>query len=211
MKPFVSSTRWVRPSNSRLAGVGKTAIAEGLAARGWPCLRISFSGNGNSEGRFEDCTVSKECDELSSIIESLPPDLKIAYAGHSMGGGVGVRVAASDSRIAVLVTLAGMLRLADFHQAEFGDATPDQGLMWDEPGCPLSKTFANDMTNLGDLFDDLPPELACIRPLVSTEGDHGSRIVVSISDEILEQVADHLGLSQLDDEPWERPADWWRA
>lgn len=130
------------------------AIAEALAARGWPCLRISFSGNGDSEGRFEDCTVSRECDDLSSIIDSLPPGLKIAYCGHSMGGGVGVRVAASDSRIAVLVTLAGMLRLADFHQAEFGEVTPDEGLMWDQPDCPLSQTFANDMTMLGELFNE---------------------------------------------------------
>jgi pimeloyl-ACP methyl ester carboxylesterase len=129
-------------------------VADGLAARGWPCLRVSFAGNGASEGRFEDCTVSKECDDLRSILDALPSDLEIAYAGHSMGGGVGVRVAASDPRISVLVSLAGMLRLADFHQAEFGDLTPDDGLMWDEPDCPLSKTFANDMTKLGELFDE---------------------------------------------------------
>jgi pimeloyl-ACP methyl ester carboxylesterase len=128
------------------------AVAEGLAARGWPCLRISFAGNGDSKGRFEDCTVSKECDDLRSILDALPANLKIAYAGHSMGGGVGTRVAASDPRISVLVSLAGMIRLADFHQAEFGDVTPDAGLMWDEPDCPLSGTFADDMTNLGDLF-----------------------------------------------------------
>ena len=130
------------------------AAAEGLAARGWPCLRISFSGNGASHGRFEDCTVSKECDDLTSVLDSLPPDLRIAYCGHSMGGGVGVRVAASDPRIAVLVTLAGMLRLADFHQTEFGELQPGEGLMWDEPACPLSETFAGDMTMIGDLFDE---------------------------------------------------------
>ena len=28
------------------------AVAEGLAAKGWPCLRISFAGNGGSEGDF---------------------------------------------------------------------------------------------------------------------------------------------------------------
>lgn len=130
------------------------AVAEGLAARGWPCLRISFSGNGDSGGRFGDSTVSKQCDDLRSILDALPAGLKIAYAGHSMGGGVGVRVAASDPRISVLVSLAGMIRLADFHRAEFGGVTPDQGLMWDEPDCPLSQTFADDMTRLGDLFDE---------------------------------------------------------
>jgi alpha/beta superfamily hydrolase len=36
------------------------ALAEGLAKRGWPCLRISFSGNGESEGRFVDSCITKE-------------------------------------------------------------------------------------------------------------------------------------------------------
>ena len=44
------------------------ALAEGLSAKGWPCMRISFSGNGNSDGRFEDSTITKEIDDLKAIL-----------------------------------------------------------------------------------------------------------------------------------------------
>ena len=36
------------------------AVAEGLAAAGWSCLRMSFAGNGHSEGDFRAATISKE-------------------------------------------------------------------------------------------------------------------------------------------------------
>ena len=36
------------------------ALAEGLAAAGIHALRFSFAGNGASEGRFADATISKE-------------------------------------------------------------------------------------------------------------------------------------------------------
>lgn len=131
------------------------ALAEGLAARGWPCLRVSFSGNGGSEGTFQDATITKESNDLRDILEALPDSLKIAYAGHSMGAAVGVTVAAESPRIRSLVSLAGMVRTEDFCEREFGDVTPDEGNMWDEPACPLSRNFVNDMESIGDLFDEV--------------------------------------------------------
>ena len=79
------------------------ALAEGLSQRGWPCLRLSFAGNGDSEGIFGDATISKESRDLRDVLDSLPPSLKVAYIGHSMGAAVGVTVAAEDPRIRVLV------------------------------------------------------------------------------------------------------------
>ncbi len=131
------------------------ALADGLAAEGWPCLRLSFSGNGESEGRFEDATISKESGDLCDVLDALPPGLKVAYCGHSMGGAVGVMTAAADPRIAVLVTLAGMIRTEDFREREFGAVTPGQGFMWDEPECPLSQNYVDDMESIGDLFDEV--------------------------------------------------------
>ena len=129
------------------------ALAEGLAARGWPCLRISYAGNGGSEGDFRDATITKESDDLRAILDALPRGLKIAYAGHSMGGAVGLMTAAEDPRIRVLISLAGMVRTDDFLDREFGTVTPDQGCMWDDPACPLSRHFADDLRSIGDLFD----------------------------------------------------------
>lgn len=130
-------------------------LADGLAARGWPCLRISWSGNGLSEGKFGDATITKESGDLRDVLDSLPPRLKVAYIGHSMGGAVGVATAAEDDRIRVLVTLAGMIRTEDFSEREFGSVIPGQGYMWDEPACPLSQKFMDDMQCTGDLFDEV--------------------------------------------------------
>lgn len=125
------------------------AVAEGLEKRGWACLRISYSGNGESEGRFEDSCISKEVGDLQSVMDDVPQEVNIAYIGHSMGGAVGVMTASQDPRIRALVSLAGMTHTADFVKREFGDVIPGQGDMWDEPGNPLSQTYVDDLTSIG--------------------------------------------------------------
>ena len=128
-------------------------VAEKLADLGWPCLRFSFSGNGESEGDFRDATPSKESADLLDIIRQIPETTQIAYIGHSMGGAVGLLAACKTPRIKVLVTLAGMVHTKQFLDTEFGDVTPDKGFMWDEQDCPLSRQFVDDMTTLDTLTD----------------------------------------------------------
>lgn len=123
------------------------ALAEGLADAGISALRFSFSGNGESEGAFTDSTITKEVADLGSVIDVLS-DYKVCYVGHSMGGAVGVLRAATDERIEVLVSLAGMVHTKAFADREFGDVTPDKGFMWDEPDCPLSQTYMDDMVGI---------------------------------------------------------------
>jgi pimeloyl-ACP methyl ester carboxylesterase len=143
------------------------ALAERLSARGWPCMRISFSGNGQSEGRFEDATITKEIDDLKTILSTVPDYVRVAYAGHSMGSAVGVLTAARDLRIHVLVSLAGMTHTADFVRREFGDLVPGTDLMWGEPDKPLSEAFVNDLTTLGDI---LPAAAAVSQPWLLIHG-----------------------------------------
>lgn len=127
-------------------------LAETLAGSGVHALRFSFAGNGGSEGRFEDCTVSKEVGDLGAVLDSLP-GWHVGYAGHSMGAAVGVLRAAADKRLRFLLSLAGMVRTADFAEREFGAVTPGEGCMWDEPACPLSRAFVDDMNRIGDVLD----------------------------------------------------------
>ena len=134
-------------------------VAEGLAERGWPCLRFSFAGNGDSEGRFKDATISKEIGDLKSILKTVPQEKRIAYIGHSMGAAVGVKLAAGSMSIHALVSLAGMVDTAGFAEREFGEVTPDEGFMWDEPDCPLSSKFVADMKRIGTVL----PEAAEVR------------------------------------------------
>lgn len=129
------------------------ALADGLAALGWPCLRISFSGNGASEGHFGDCCISKEISDLQAVLDMVPNDVNVAYAGHSMGGAVGVLTAARDMRIRALVSLAGMTHTAAFVEREFSAVTPDAGFMWEDENCPLSRTFVDDLKLIGNTLD----------------------------------------------------------
>ncbi len=130
-------------------------LCEALASAGYSALRFSFSGNGGSEGEFRDSTVTKEVEDLGAILDAVEAEGlgPVVYAGHSMGGAVGVIRASEDDRIQYLISLAGMVNTAKFAQVEFGEETPDQGCMWEDPECPLSSAFVNDMNAIGDVLE----------------------------------------------------------
>jgi pimeloyl-ACP methyl ester carboxylesterase len=129
------------------------ALAEGLANAGVPAIRISFTGNGASGGKFADCTISKEVEDLRAVFEALP-DRDIVYVGHSMGGAVGVLRAARDSRVKALVSLAGMVHTKAFAEREFGTVKPGEGFMWDDTNCPLSQRYMDDMAKIGSVLGE---------------------------------------------------------
>lgn len=129
------------------------ALADGLSAKGWPCLRFSFAGNGESEGCFTHSCITKEVGDLQAVLDAVPDTVSVVYVGHSMGGAVGVLTAARDLRIRLLVSLAGMTHTAEFVDREFGDVTPGEGCMWDKPECPLSQTYVDDLRQIGSTLD----------------------------------------------------------
>lgn len=129
------------------------ALANGLSERGWPCLRISFSGNGESEGRFEDSCITKQTGDLRAVLDSVPDYVQIAYIGHSMGAAVGVLTAAADLRIRVLVSLAGMTHTADFARREFAGLVPGKDVIWEDPAFPLSSALVDDMASIGSTLE----------------------------------------------------------
>ncbi len=131
------------------------ALTKALSTAGISTLRLTFSGNGDSEGRFEASTISKEVEDLGSVVNALD-DWNIFYAGHSMGGAVGVLRASQDSRISGLISLAGMVHTEAFVQREFLDVTPDEGFMWDEPTCPLSQAYMDDMATIETVLNHAP-------------------------------------------------------
>ena len=129
-----------------------TALAEAVASEGMAVLRFSFSGNGSSGGDFRECTISKEIEDLNAVVTAAVNNgYRVTYAGHSMGGAVGVLAAARDERIKHLISLAGMVNTKDFYDREFGEETPDEGCMWEEQSCPLSSTYKNDMYEIGSV------------------------------------------------------------
>ena len=126
------------------------ALAEGLRGAGIPVLRISWSGNAGSEGRFADCTISKEVADLGAVLDACA-GYTITYVGHSMGGAVGVLRASTDQRIRRLITLAGIVNTRAFAEHHFGALTPGRDLMWGKPGCVLSPAYMDDLCRIGSV------------------------------------------------------------
>ena len=142
-------------------------IAEGLAGRGWPCLRVSFSGNGRSGGRFVDSCITKQRGDLKALLDCLPDHVSAAYVGHGMGAAAGVLTARGDLRIHTVVSLAGMLKPADFAAREFAGLEPDGSCMMEDEKFPISSTLADDLKSIGCL---LPVLARLVQPLLLIHG-----------------------------------------
>lgn len=166
------------------------ALAEGLAAAGVHVLRFSFAGNGESGGRFADSTISKEVEDLGAVLDALA-GYDICYVGHSMGGAVGVLRASSDARIRLLVSLAGMVHTEAFAAREFGEVVPDQGCMWEEPDCPLSQAYMDDMKQIGTVVER-GSEIGV--PWLLVHGSEDDVVPIEDSRDILAQAGDHAEL-----------------
>ena len=124
-----------------------TDTAAALNAAGFNTLAVSFAGNGDSQGDFRAATITKEVADLGAVLDAVSNSYaKIAYIGHSMGAAVGVLRASQDQRINALISLAGMVDTKAFAETEFGDVTPDEGVMWEDEDCPLSRAYMTDLT-----------------------------------------------------------------
>ena len=125
-------------------------LAEAFAKEGIAALRFSFAGNGGSEGRFEDATLTKEVEDLGSVLDALR-GWRIAYVGHSMGSAIGVLRASADPRIRALVSLAGMFHVQRFMQRHFGELVPGRDRMLGKEECPWTRELADDAKRIGSL------------------------------------------------------------
>lgn len=129
---------WSEALSARLAGIG---IAS---------LRIAFTGNGESGGRFEDSNITKEVGDLGAVldaVESAADVDEIVYVGHSMGAAVGVIRAAADSRIRALVSLAGMVHTREFVERMF-EGVRDGEPMLGKPDCPMNAALRADLREI---------------------------------------------------------------
>jgi pimeloyl-ACP methyl ester carboxylesterase len=83
-------------------------LGNALTDLGFCVLRFDFSGNGQSEGRFESSTYSKQVDEMIVAIDYMKKTEanQIFIGGHSMGGMVSLFTAAKQSDIIGVIALA---------------------------------------------------------------------------------------------------------
>jgi pimeloyl-ACP methyl ester carboxylesterase len=88
-----------------------------LAEELQPSFRFDFSGNGESEGMFEDSTYHKQVQDLNAVLNHFTKEgvKEFCLVGHSMGGGV-VQVVAQDARVTALISLAGVSKADSFKE-----------------------------------------------------------------------------------------------
>lgn len=83
-------------------------LAENFAQAGFVALRFDFTCSGESEGKFEDITVTQEIADAKHAITALASsgivDVKrIGVTGHSLGGAISIFAAQQDSRIKTVI------------------------------------------------------------------------------------------------------------
>jgi pimeloyl-ACP methyl ester carboxylesterase len=70
---------------SEMRAIKADAVAKWAQGRGVGCLRLDYSGHGQSEGRFEDGTVSRWLEETQAAFRQLTEGPQVLI-GSSMGG-----------------------------------------------------------------------------------------------------------------------------
>lgn len=77
---------WFPGFKSDMVSLKATALAEFAAGQGFGCLRFDYSGHGQSEGAFEDGTVSRWLADAEAALAQVPDESPLVYVGSSMGG-----------------------------------------------------------------------------------------------------------------------------
>jgi alpha-beta hydrolase superfamily lysophospholipase len=76
---------WLCGLKSEMTSTKATALAQWAGEQGLACVRFDYSGHGQSEGRFEDGTVSRWLEEAQAVFTGLTEGPQILI-GSSMGG-----------------------------------------------------------------------------------------------------------------------------
>jgi len=119
---------------------------------GFACVRFDFYGLGESEGDFNEMTISGEIDEALAIFkwtigQEFADSDRIIISGHSMGGMIATVVAASVQPKALLIWSPA---LTMYYQAAFRARTmvgmTENG--WDIGGLELGRNFMEEAVKL---------------------------------------------------------------
>jgi uncharacterized protein len=84
-------------------------LCDTLSQHGFLVLRYDFSGSGESQGKFEDQTYSKDIEDFNSGIKFLNSQgaKSIGALGHSIGSAVTILAGSKHPEVKCLVTMGG--------------------------------------------------------------------------------------------------------
>jgi pimeloyl-ACP methyl ester carboxylesterase len=150
---------WLGGFMSDMRGSKAEAVDAFAAEHGRACLRFDYSGHGESEGAFEDGTISRWCEEALSVITTHAGESPILI-GSSMGGWIALlatrhlRVHDRDRAPSGLVLIAPApdfterLMWPDFDEATRNAIMNDGKVIipsdYDEAGYPITRALIED-------------------------------------------------------------------
>jgi len=156
---------------STRGGHKQTAMVERFVPRGYSVLRFDFSYVGESEGSFEDITISGEVDDVLGALDFLDgfSPRGCVLVGSSLGGTVALLAAAeAASRVDAVATIAAVADPALFTSG----LTEEQMARWRASGARawrdgvIRSTFLDDL----DRIDVGSAVAATAGPLLVTHG-----------------------------------------
>lgn len=105
------SSKWARPA---------LALSETLPKKGIGFFAFDFSGNGESEGKFEDATVTQYIDDLKCAIDLISKKTRnITLIGASLGGLISLNAVSHDKRVKILILISPLSHFRGQIRKEF--------------------------------------------------------------------------------------------
>lgn len=119
-------------TGSKEGGGGAVSMADELARLGFASLLFDFTGSGESEGPWEEITLSRQVDDLGAVVDWARSRgyRRIILNGRSFGGTTILAYAAFDRQIAAVCTWAAVARQLQLF-SKFSEKRPDL----DGPAC----------------------------------------------------------------------------
>ncbi|HPZ12337.1 MAG TPA: alpha/beta fold hydrolase [Bacillota bacterium] len=99
-------------TGSKEGGGGALDMADQLAGRGFATLLFDFTGCGESEGAWEEITLSRQVEDLGAVVDWAYAKgyRRIILNGRSFGGATVLAYAAADRQIDAVCTWAAVAR-----------------------------------------------------------------------------------------------------
>jgi putative redox protein len=98
-------------------------FAQRLNALGFAVLAFDFSGSGNSDGNFDDVSLSRQAKDLKAVMAYVNDKyhLPLILLGRSFGGSTVLAAGAGDERVAAYVFWSTPVRLQETFKTILGD------------------------------------------------------------------------------------------
>lgn len=114
-------------------------LGEILPGKGIGVFVIDLSGRGESEGKFENTTLTQYIDDLKCAIDEMTKYTnKIGVVGNSLGGLVSLQETAKDNRANALVLLSPVSNFP--HKSRRKEFSPEGLKEWREKGYTFTKS-----------------------------------------------------------------------